>query len=65
MLILKHFMIALKPGLSTKSVQTEAPTWLKTQGTFFLKEAECPVDREEKKVAVTFRESRKDTISGS
>lgn len=65
MLILKHFMTVLKQGLSTKSVQTQAPAWLKIQGTFFLKDEECPVDREETKVAGTFRESRKDTISGS
>lgn len=34
------------------------------QGAFFLKEAECPVEREEKKVAGTFRESKNDSVSG-
>lgn len=42
MLILKHFVTVMKPGLSTTSVQTQAPTWLKNTRHFLSKRGRVP-----------------------
>lgn len=68
-LTLKHFIIVLKTGLLTKSVQTQVPTCLKNirqSCTLFLKRQTTKSRGKKRKLFVgTFRQSRKDTISGS